>query len=112
MGTTVFLIGCGFTAAVSIPLIMKIVPPNRTYGFRTVETLSDRGLWFRANHFAGWALLFAAAVSAFLLTFVPEWAQGNPAYAGTAFSLPLLIAVGASFAYLRRHCRMGNRIGQ
>ena|ERR1700674_251059 len=109
MRTIAFLIGCGFTAAVSIPLIAKIVPPNRMYGFRTAETLSNRELWFRANHFAGWALLCAAIVSALLLTFVPEWAQSNPGYGGTAFSLPLLIAVAASFAYVRRQVSNGKQ---
>jgi len=30
---------------VAIPLILKIVPPNRFYGFRTARTLSNRELW-------------------------------------------------------------------
>jgi uncharacterized membrane protein len=77
------------------------------YGFRTPETLSSRELWFGANRFAGWAMFIAASASAFLLVFVPEWAQGNPAYGGTAFALPLMIAVAASFAYVRRKASNG-----
>ena len=97
-----FLIACGAIAAVSIPLILKIVPPNGLYGFRTPRTLSDRDLWFRANHFAGWALLIAAATSAALLGFAPRGGWDIPAYEVIAFALPMVLAVAASFAYLRK----------
>ena len=108
MGKDIFLLGCAITASVSIPLIAKLVPPNKVYGFRTPETLSNRELWFDANHFAGWAMLDATLASALLLMFVPEWAQSNPAYDGTAFALPLMIAVAASFAYVRRRVSNGD----
>ena len=45
--------------AVSVPMIQGRVPRNPFYGFRTPRTLADRDLWFRVNHFAGWALLIA-----------------------------------------------------
>jgi uncharacterized membrane protein len=93
-------------AAVSIPLILRIVPPNRLYGFRTAQTLADRDLWFRANHFAGWALLIAAVTSAALLSLVPESARSIPAYELAAFVVPLIIAVVASFVYLRKTRRV------
>ena len=100
--TSIFLIACGVIAAVSIPLILRIVPPNRLYGFRTQQTLSNRELWFRANHFAGWALLIAAGVSAALVSLFPDRLPGDSAFGIAAFLVPLLIAVVVSFIYVRR----------
>lgn len=97
-----FLIADGVIAAVSVPLILKLVPPNRLYGFRTSQTLSDRTLWFRANHFAGWALLIAAIVSASVFLLRPEWAAGASPYGLVVFMAPLLGAVGATLAHLRK----------
>jgi uncharacterized membrane protein len=97
-----FLIASGVIAAASIPLIMKFVPPNRLYGFRTPRTLSNREVWFRVNHFAGWALLVAAAMSASIFVLRPELASGRSFYGLVVFVVPLVIAVGASVAYLRK----------
>ncbi len=38
---------------VSIPLLLRWVPPNRFYGFRTAATFSDRALWYDANALNG-----------------------------------------------------------
>ena len=43
------LVVCGFIAVSCVPLILRMVPPNRLYGFRTKKTLSDSGLWYRAD---------------------------------------------------------------
>jgi len=101
-----FLVPCGIIAAVSIPLMLNLVPPNDVYGFRTQQTLSRPGLWFRANRFAGCALFVAAATSAAILAGYPEYSSG---LAGLAvFAVPIAIALAASFAYLRRIGRKGN----
>lgn len=100
--STAFLVGAGVIAIVSIPLILKVVPRNSLYGFRTRSTLSNDEVWFRANHFAGWALLVAAAVSAILLIVIPGEARPSAAYDTALFALPLIVAVVASFVYLRR----------
>lgn len=97
-----FLIGAGVIAAASIPLIMGVVPPNRIYGFRTASTLTNRALWYRANTFAGWALLIGAIVSGVLLSGVVGGVLSAPAGPVVAFVLPLVIAVGACFVYLHR----------
>ena len=39
--------------AVAIPLIMRKVPPNWWYGFRTRKTLSNRDIWYEANYLGG-----------------------------------------------------------
>ena len=48
-------------AALSIPLILGRVPPNRWYGFRTSKTLRSAKLFRAANHYAGWCLLATGA---------------------------------------------------
>ncbi|SRR6266496_1706713 len=93
------LLACAVTAAVAIPLILRWVPPNSLYGFRTPRTLADRDLWFRVNYFAGWALLIASIASAVLLLLVP------PPPNALMFVAPLGLALVASLVYLRRCSR-------
>lgn len=38
---------------ISIPLIMRKVPPNSFYGCRTRKALSDPKIWYEANHVSG-----------------------------------------------------------
>ena len=97
-----FVIGAAVIALVSIPMILKIVPPNRIYGFRTPSTLANRELWYRANTFAGWALLIAALASIALIVGVDGGALPGVAYGAVTFALPLMVAVVACFIYLHR----------
>lgn len=103
MFTTVFLlIACALIAAAAVPLLLKLIPPNPIYGFRTERALEDSAVWFAVNKFLGRALLIAVGVSALALMFYsgtwlkPKWAQF------AAFLLPIAIAVGATFAYERK----------
>jgi len=41
----------------SIPLILKKIPPNHAYGLRTKETLSNKPLWYKVNSLLGWYIL-------------------------------------------------------
>jgi uncharacterized membrane protein len=77
------------------------VPPNYFYGFRTPSTLSDEPLWYRANTFAGWALLFASLVSSAILLAHRVGVLTVVAHEVVAFVLPLLVALAACFVYLR-----------
>jgi uncharacterized membrane protein len=97
-----FLVGAAVIAVVSIPLILKVVPPNHLYGFRTPSTLSNRALWYRANVFAGWALLIAAVASIALNVGIDRGVLPAVASGVVVFVLPLLIAVIACFIYLQR----------
>jgi uncharacterized membrane protein len=101
-GAISFLVPCAIIAAVSIPLILELVPPNKLYGFRTSQTLANRELWFRTNRFAGWSFLLAAAVSTAVFIAEPEYASGRSAAGLVIFVAPLAIAVAACFVYLRR----------
>ncbi len=42
-----------FLMGISIPLIMRKVPPNSFYGCRTRKTLSHPKIWYEANHISG-----------------------------------------------------------
>ena len=82
--------------------MLKVVPPNGVYGFRTRQTLTNRDLWFRANRFAGCALFIASGVSAGIFAVRPEYASGRALAGLVVFVVPLVIALAASFAYVRR----------
>ena len=84
----------------SIPLVLNVVPPNRAYGFRTRQTLTNRELWFRANRFAGCAFFIASGVSAGIFAIHPGYASGRSFTGLVVFVVPLVLAVAASFAYV------------
>jgi hypothetical protein len=90
---------CVILAIVSIPLILRVVPPNGVYGFRVSATRSPT-IWYPANAFMGWALLVAAVVSATVLLRLPEGVKRWRLWA--AFLLPVTGALVASFVYLWR----------
>jgi hypothetical protein len=54
-----------------IPLVLKVVPPNRFYGFRTATSYSSTEAWYQLNFATGLALIAAGIVGgicALLLT--------------------------------------------
>ena len=81
---------CVVIAAISVPLILRMVPLNGVYGFRTSLTQSSTDIWYPANAFMGWALLAAAVISAGALAFLPATARRWLILA--TFLLPLLCA--------------------
>jgi uncharacterized membrane protein len=59
----------------AIPLILGKVPPNNWYGFRIRTTLDDPRIWYPANRYGGWLLLFVGVVTilaALLLPLIPR----------------------------------------
>lgn len=78
-----------------------MVPPNGVYGFRTQQTLGSPKLWFRANRFAGFALFIAAATSAAIFLFQPEYASGRSLVGVAVLVVPIVAALVASVAYVR-----------
>lgn len=103
---TPFLVACGVIAAVSVALILKAVPPNRWYGFRTTRTLSNHDRWFRANHFAGWAFLAAAGTTAAVLLLAPEVASG---YGALVLAVSVGVTLFVTLAYVRRSSAEGDK---
>jgi branched-subunit amino acid transport protein len=57
-----FFVPAAIFVAISIPLVLGIVPPNRFYGFRTPRAMASRDMWFVVNRYAGVAILIAAGV--------------------------------------------------
>src|SRR6516165_5030910 len=58
------------TLALGIPLILRLVPPNRFYGFRTATSYSSPDAWYQINFATGLALVAAGAVAGLLVLFL------------------------------------------
>jgi hypothetical protein len=46
-----------------IPLALRVVPPNRFYGYRTATTFASPEAWYRINFATGLALIAAGLAS-------------------------------------------------
>ena len=101
-----FLAAAGVLLAVSLPLALGRVPPNRWYGFRTPGTLANRDVWYQANAESGKRLMAAAvtiAAGAFGFFFVPRWNVNHYAIANLAVTvLAIAWAVVQSALVLKR----------
>jgi uncharacterized membrane protein len=76
--------------ALAIPLILRRIPPNRWYGFRTPRTVADPEVWYPANVDAGQRMAAAGLtiiVGAIGFYFVPRWSMTNYAFALLAVTL-------------------------
>jgi uncharacterized membrane protein len=61
----------------AIPLILGLIPPNRIYGIRTVETLSDQQRWYEINRFGGWALSISSLLYLAVAVLFPSGVAGE-----------------------------------
>jgi uncharacterized membrane protein len=100
------LAACIVVLLVALPLVFKMVPPNRIYGFRTTTTLARTDVWYRSNIVAGLALIVASALSASIIMLAP-WL--SVAADTVVFVGSILAAVAVPFLYLRR---LGTRRGR
>jgi uncharacterized membrane protein len=70
------ILGCSILMAVlAVPLILRKVPRNRIYGFRTRTTLHDDEMWYETNAYFGRGLLIASLitiVSMIVLYYTPD----------------------------------------
>ena len=48
---------------ISLPLCLRLIPPNRLYGFRTRKTLSSPEIWYEANYKGGVGLIVASVIA-------------------------------------------------
>ncbi|HEX8063239.1 MAG TPA: SdpI family protein [Allosphingosinicella sp.] len=53
-------------AAVSLPMALGVVPPNRVYGFRTSASLASPEVWYSSNLWAGGTGVALGLAGAFL----------------------------------------------
>ena len=58
------------TFALGIPLILRVIPPNRFYGFRTTTSYSSADAWYQINFATGLALVVAGVVAGLLVLFL------------------------------------------
>jgi SdpI/YfhL protein family len=58
------------TFALGIPLVLRLVPPNPFYGFRTTTTYSSADAWYQINFATGLAHVAAGAVAGLLVLFL------------------------------------------
>lgn len=91
----------------AIPLILRRVPPNWIYGFRTTTTLSNKEIWYKANTFAG-KLLLGAGIVALILAYI-LWLLRETlslvliqVVSVAGIVVPLSVVLLASLLYLRR----------
>jgi uncharacterized membrane protein len=90
---------------IAIPLILRKVPRNVVYGFRTRATLSDDFIWYEANAHFGRGLLIASVVTAFAALILYR-VQSLPPTAFlqasiVALVLPTLVATIATARFIR-----------
>ena len=93
--------------AISVPMILGKIPPNRVYGFRTSSTLASPAVWYPANRVAGWFLFAGAGCSLCfnlaLWWISPDWPPGRvESWMEFGIGIPVVVAVVASVIYLRR----------
>jgi hypothetical protein len=91
-------------AILAVPLMLRKIPRNIVYGFRTRKTLSDDALWYDANAHFGRGLLVTSIVSlvaVFALSRTLSPAAFLPASV-VAMVVPPAIAGLATAAYIRR----------
>jgi hypothetical protein len=100
--TLVLLLTCALVAILSVPLMLKMIPPNPVYGFRTEKALSNPDVWFAVNAVGGRALLVASGLTALaLLGYSGTWLR-SPWAQLAALLIPLVAAIVATLAYERR----------
>lgn len=100
------ILGCALLfALLAVPLLLRRIPRNPVYGFRTASTLHDDSVWYEANAHFGRGLLVAAGVTA-AATLILYFAGGlAPALFVKASILalvaPLCVAILATSRFVR-----------
>jgi hypothetical protein len=102
-----FFIPASIILLLALPLILGLIPPNRIYGVRTAETLSDQQRWYRVNRFGGWALcasslLYLAVAALFPSVIAGETLFGRWMVHLGAFAGPLAMSLLLIRSYLKQ----------
>lgn len=95
-----------FIVALAIPLVLRLVPPNSLYGFRTTKTLSSPEIWFPANRASGLFLIGGAVLSAVfnvILWTQSAWPESKLVlWMANSIGVSALLSLAASLLYLRK----------
>ncbi|MFG0261717.1 MAG: SdpI family protein [Novipirellula sp. JB048] len=99
-----FLVVGGLLIGLSLPLIYSKVPPNPWYGFRVRRTLNDPNIWYPANVYAAWQMLWTGVIGvvvAVAVYWIPNLELGvYAAIVGTTYGVGVVAMVVRSFLYL------------
>jgi len=104
--------GCAALFAVlAIPLMLRMVPRNIVYGYRTHATLTDDAIWYAANAHFGRGLLIASIISIVALWILYSTQTLSPqTFLGV--SVPALVGpsaiAGLATARFVRHWKKGS----
>ena len=71
-GLVTVLVVDALFVVLSIPLILRKVPRNLVYGFRTCATLRDDFVWYEANAYFGRGLVVSGVLSAVAIVLLYE----------------------------------------
>jgi SdpI/YfhL protein family len=89
--------------ALGVPLALRLVPPNRFFGFRTSTTFSSLDAWYQINYATGLAMMAAGVAGglfALVLSYGVTWLKPEARYltgvlltalAMAAFFIPVVI---------------------
>jgi hypothetical protein len=102
-----FFVPASILLLVALPLILGLIPPNRIYGVRTVETMADKSLWYQVNRYGGWALVVSSLIYLGIAWIFPSVVAGETdlgrwALHLGAFAGPLLISLLLIRSYVRK----------
>jgi uncharacterized membrane protein len=92
-------------AIIAIPLILRKVPRNVVYGFRTQLTLENEFVWYEANAYFGRLFLISSLISTLLILFLyfsnPVSVQNFLKASIADLVFPPLVAVLLTLRYIR-----------
>jgi len=104
-GLITILVCNAIFSLVSIPLLLRKVPRNPVYGYRTRATLSDDHVWYEANAYFAWRFLVTSVLSACIAVVLYEWRGMSPdAYMKVSIALlvaPVLFAWPLTVRFVR-----------
>jgi hypothetical protein len=85
-----FLACAYWSIAMAIPLVKRMVPPNRAFGFPTKATFADEWVWYEANAASGRDLLYLAAAQ-LAVVFVPLGFLRPASWTGLNIDRPVVV---------------------
>jgi uncharacterized membrane protein len=104
-GLVTILACAGLFVLLAIPLILRKVPRNGVYGFRTPKTLRSDEIWYAANAFFGWGMVFSSVVTAIAIKVLYSLKGLTPEQFLTSSLVvlvaPLVLAVLFTFLHIR-----------
>jgi hypothetical protein len=77
---------------ISLPLVLKMVPPNPWYGFRIRKTLTNPDIWYEANYKGGVGLIVASVIAlAARVVFMESFERGTGAVLSMGFLMACMV---------------------